>query len=609
MAIRLLSIQLANQISAGEVVERPSSVVKELLENSIDAGASQIEIEIEGGGSKLIRIRDNGSGIPKEELSLALARHATSKISSLDDLERLATLGFRGEALASINSVSRLRITSRPVLQPEAWQIYAEGPEMSPTFNPVAHPYGTALEIHDLFYNTPARRKFLRSAKSEFAHIDEMVRRLALAHWGVGLRLSHNGKRVRSYKPVVGDYCSVARVEAVFGPQLSKQLVAVSHSQHFMKIDGWVIQPSVARNQPDLQYCYINGRAVRDKLVSHAVRQALQDKLQAQQYPAFILFLKLDPAHFDVNVHPTKQEVRFHEARTVHDLVHHAVAEALSANYRELEAAGAAFRSVEELEQIATPTAPPTRSAIGELPSVMRSAPSAFVVPREKGRLYHQFLRGGDTFPEGCRSDSPGQPSAVPTKPAQLLVTTSHSLGRLLTVWQRCYALLEKEGLWLLSLPMARRALRCEQLLRQKGAGRSQPLLFPAELPATPLQQEAVRRYQPQLFQLGFEVIFHEVNLTLHTLPPLLRNDELPIWFGKMLAHLAASEEVLDNDALASWLVQQVGGDDDEWQMPQAVQLLSDFEHYCSTLAVSPPPTIVRPVDLGPIAVLLGSGE
>lgn len=329
--IQILPPQLANQIAAGEVVERPASVVKELVENSLDAGATQIQIDIEKGGSQLIRIRDNGCGIGKQDLALALARHATSKIATLEDLESILSLGFRGEALASISSVSRLTLTSRPEYQAEAWQAYAQGREMEVEIKPTSHPVGTTIEVANLFFNTPARRKFLRTDKTEFAHIDEVVRRIALAKPNVTFTLTHNEKKVRYYKAVATQQLEQQkkRVATICGDEFIQQSVHIDWQHDDLHIYGWVGSPSLARVQNDLCYSYVNGRMMRDKTINHAIRQAYGERLPKDHYPAFVLFLDLDPSHVDVNVHPAKHEVRFHQSRLVHDFIYQGVLNAL----------------------------------------------------------------------------------------------------------------------------------------------------------------------------------------------------------------------------------------------------------------------------------------
>lgn len=334
MTIAILPARLANQIAAGEVVERPASVIKELIENSIDAGATNINIDIDKGGIKKIKITDNGSGIFKDELALALSRHATSKIKSLNDLEAIDSLGFRGEALASISSVARLTLTSKPREQATAWQAIAQGRDMAVEIKPAAHPDGTTIEVLDLFFNTPARRKFLRTEKTEFNHIDEVVRRIALAHFDVGFTLVHNAKVIRQYRVANTQAQCNKRVAMVCGAKFIEHAIEIDCPHDSMKLSGWLAKPSFSRNQNDLCYSYVNGRMMRDKLINHAIRQAYADLLPNDTYPAFVLFLQLDYREVDVNVHPAKHEVRFHQSRYVHDFIYSVCQKALMSDFQ-----------------------------------------------------------------------------------------------------------------------------------------------------------------------------------------------------------------------------------------------------------------------------------
>jgi DNA mismatch repair protein MutL len=329
MTIQILPPRLANQIAAGEVVERPSSVVKELIENSIDAGATRIDIDIDKGGAKLIRIRDNGSGVDKDQLGLALSRHATSKLVTLDDLEAIDSLGFRGEALASISSVSRLTFTSRTKTQTEAWQAYAEGRDMQVQVKPAAHPIGTTVEVIDLFFNTPARRKFLRTDKTEFNHIDELVKRIALSRFDLQITLKHNGKVIRTYRPAKTIEQQERRVASITSNNFMANCMALNCEHDDIKLWGWVGLPH--DNAPmDVQYSYVNGRMMRDKLINHALRQAYEEATGIAAPPAYVLFIEVSVREVDVNVHPAKHEVRFHQARLVHDFIFQGVFKAIS---------------------------------------------------------------------------------------------------------------------------------------------------------------------------------------------------------------------------------------------------------------------------------------
>ncbi|WP_064664111.1 DNA mismatch repair endonuclease MutL [Pseudoalteromonas sp. MQS005] len=322
MSIEILPARLANQIAAGEVVERPASVVKELVENSLDAGATRIQIDIERGGHKLIRIRDNGAGIAKSELTLALSRHATSKLKSLDDLENICSLGFRGEALASISSVSRLTLSSKPENQEAAWQAFAQGRDMAVEVKPVAHPSGTTIEVKDLFFNTPARRKFLRTEKTEFSHIDELIKRIALSRFDVSIILTHNEKVVRQYRAKTDPAQAITRVAQVAGKAFAEQGLHIQSGETGLQLHGWVLPVGSANTT---QYTYVNNRMMRDKLILHAIRQAFEEVSGEQELPGFVIYIDIDPRQVDVNVHPAKHEVRFHQGRLVHDFILQAI--------------------------------------------------------------------------------------------------------------------------------------------------------------------------------------------------------------------------------------------------------------------------------------------
>ncbi len=328
MPIQQLPNHLINQIAAGEVVERPASVVKELLENSLDAGAKDVHVDIVAGGQKLIRIRDNGAGIPQDELELALSRHATSKISCLDDLESVVSLGFRGEALPSIASVSRLTLCSRTELADTAWQVEANGGAVSEA-KPAAHPVGTTIEVHDLFYNTPARRRFLKTERTEFGHIEKWMKRLALSRPDVGFTVTHNRRTVLQLQPATSEAERLKRVGKILGDPFAQQAVYIETEADGIAVSGWLALPTFNRSQPDMQFWFVNGRSIGDKTLAHAARHAYRDVLFHGRYPAYILSLTLDPATVDANAHPAKHEVRFRDARKVHGVVSQAVEVAL----------------------------------------------------------------------------------------------------------------------------------------------------------------------------------------------------------------------------------------------------------------------------------------
>ncbi|MGB0214012.1 MAG: DNA mismatch repair endonuclease MutL [Alteromonas oceani] len=331
MPIKLLPPRLANQIAAGEVVERPASVVKELVENSLDARATRIELDIEKGGHKRIKLRDNGIGIAKDELELALSRHATSKIATLDDLEQILSLGFRGEALASISSVSRLSLTSKPAGQEQAWQANCEGRDMAVSLQPAAHPDGTTIDVADIFYNTPARRKFLRTEKTEYQHIEDVIKRIALSRPDVAFMLRHNGKVTKRFT-AVGEDQLASRVGQVCGQAFLQHAIHTRCEYDSITLEAWLGDASQMRSSNDCQYSFVNGRGMRDKLILHALRQAYESVLALPEQPAFVVYLTIDPKEVDVNVHPAKHEVRFQQSRLVHDFICKAICDALSSS-------------------------------------------------------------------------------------------------------------------------------------------------------------------------------------------------------------------------------------------------------------------------------------
>ena len=330
--INLLDQKLANQIAAGEVVERPASIVKELIENSLDARANKITVEVEQGGVKLIRIQDDGSGILKQDLALALHRHATSKIKKIGDLENINSLGFRGEALASISSVSRVSLLSkaREGEYDAGWQIDVEGNIAHKSLVPVSHAEGTTIEVRDLFFNTPARRKFLKKERTEFSKIDQIIKRLALSRFDVHVSLRHNQKIIYNLLPAKSDSEKQRRVGLLCGSKFVENSILIDTERAGLKLWGWVGLATFSRSQGDLQYFYVNGRSVKDKLVTHAVKQAYRDVLFHGRHPAYVLFLELDPSLVDVNVHPTKHEVRFRDSRFVHDFLFSSLYKSLS---------------------------------------------------------------------------------------------------------------------------------------------------------------------------------------------------------------------------------------------------------------------------------------
>ena len=521
MPIRTLPPQLINQIAAGEVVERPASAVKELVENAFDAQASRVDIDVEQGGLRLFRVRDNGIGIARDELALALSRHATSKIASLDDLENVSTMGFRGEALPSISSVSRLTLTSRQQDAAEAWQVSTDGAETEFDIRPAAHPAGSTVEVRDIFYNTPARRKFLRSEKTEFQHIETLIRRMALARLDVGLSLTHNQRDILQLKPTRNQSDIDQRLAALLGGDFLEQSLPVDVSAAGLRLHGWVGLPTFSRSQADHQFFYVNGRLVRDKLVSVAIRQAYQDVLYHGRHPIYVLYLELDPTGVDVNAHPTKMEVRFRESRMVHDFLFRGL-------HRLLGGAKAGLGlNVSEVEPATTP--PSTRT---ELTTAFDDRP--FAASRSVGAgLSSRAAPAYRQTPLPLQVEELMHGYAVlyaEREPAPLPAATSESgpppLGYALAHLHGAFILAENsEGLVLVDAHAAHERVTYEKLKLQRQAGTvpSQPLLLPIRLAVSDVEADLAAENAEELRALGIELDRLGPNtLLIRALPALL---------------------------------------------------------------------------------------
>ena len=567
--IHKLSPRLANQIAAGEVVERPASVVKELLENSLDAGARNVDIDVENGGIKLIRIRDNGMGIDQSDLPMALSRHATSKIDTLDDLEAVATLGFRGEALASISSVSRLALTSRPrkngttaildaspededsLFQSEpsdepqnshdegAWKVEAEGRDMDAKVSPAAHPEGTTLEVRDLFFNTPARRKFLKTEKTEFGHLEEVVKRQALSRFEVGFSLRHNQRTIHSLRPASTLQDKERRVAALCGPQFMESSVVIDVEASGLKLWGWVAQPTFSRSKADLQYFFVNGRVIRDRLVAHAVKQAYRDVLYHGRHSAFVLYLELDPANVDVNVHPTKHEVRFRDGRLVHDFIFRSLHKAL-ADVRPDDQFGSGERSASSADVIFSGqgTTPGSLLGNGQLSeggaasssySPSYGSQSAMPLRESLSRtaIQEQMAGYGELHPDRPRGSSEpvadnnvmGSSDSEPLEPP---------LGFAIAQLHGIYILSQSsKGLIVVDMHAAHERITYERMkLAYADQGvKAQPLLVPVTIAVSQREASVAEEYEQQFKKLGLQIErIGPESLVIRQVPAFLRN-------------------------------------------------------------------------------------
>lgn len=568
MTIAILPPRLANQIAAGEVVERPASVVKELVENSIDAGATKITIDIEQGGHKRIRISDNGKGIYQDQLSLALSRHATSKIKDLDDLESISSLGFRGEALASISSVSRLTLTSKPADQDKAWQATATGREMAVDIQPAAHPDGTTIDVEDLFFNTPARRKFLRTHKTEFSHIDEVIRRIALSKLDITFIVNHNGKTIRQYRAAKTDKQVEKRLASICSQAFVDNAIAIDFQHQGLHLYGWVASPQFNRSQNDLCYSYVNGRMMRDKLINHAIRQAYGERMPHDAYPAFVLFLNLDFDQVDVNVHPAKHEVRFHQARLVHDFIVSAIGQSLDQQLlsdstdmeQYIEEPAVAFESSDYIQPLR-----PSNETYS--PSTGRSVSRDYSTPSHyqsgyAGRAQHYAERPGkqaltnydkllSTDIDAITRQQQHESAATTSAPeAVSTVSTAQCDYQVITIEpENTAVVLYQQQLYLLNVePVI--AQYQQQKLQRAFAGEivSQPLLLPVALAFDASTLDFIAKHQQQFIEHGIHLQLQANNkCVIRQYPAMLRDQDVQSSFSNILNYLTEQKnEQLD---------------------------------------------------------------
>lgn len=543
MRIHALPPQLVNQIAAGEVVERPASVVKELVENCFDAGASQITVEIEQGGARLIKVRDNGCGIEKEDLPLALSRHATSKIQSLHDLEQVATMGFRGEALPSISSVSRLNLISRVKGADCAWKVQADGSEEELDPQPDPHPLGTTIEVCDLFYNTPARRKFLKTDKTEFVHIDTLFKRMALSRFDIAFELKHNQREIFNFKQASSEAEQEQRVAHVFGSSFLDNSVSVEFNASGMRLYGWVGLPTFSRSQQDMQYFYVNGRLIKDRLVTHAVKQAYQDVLFHGRHPVYVLYLELDPELVDVNAHPQKLEVRFREGRTVHDFL-----------FKALHRSLADVRPETPTTETHSESDAPVAETRGDVPKVVdfqplpaaeskpvaRQSYQPSAAPRQSSlpldvdaqiEAYTKLVTPGNTL-------NIQEPPVVNLPKADITPPLGYAVAHLHGV----YILSETQnGIILVDAHAAHERVTYESFKRQYHQGEvpSQPLLLPIQIQVSSAEADLADDQQAFFMNLGLELNrMGEELIVVRTIPALLSGVDIATLVKDVLADI-----------------------------------------------------------------------
>jgi DNA mismatch repair protein MutL len=585
MPIRQLPPHLINQIAAGEVVERPASVVKELLENALDAGSTRIVIDIEQGGIKRIRIRDNGGGIPRDELALALSRHATSKITSLDDLEEVRTLGFRGEALPSIASVSRLLLSSRHSDAELGWQLHGDGQEIFGEPEPSAHATGTTLDIADLFFNTPARRKFLKTEKTEFGHIEDTVRRMALSRFDVSFELNHNQKNTLRLPPSTDRTGAERRISEICGSAFAEQSIYLDYEAAGLRLWGWVGLPTFSRSQADLQYFYVNARNVRDKLITHAVRQAYQDVLYNGRHPAFVLFLELNPQLVDANAHPTKQEVRFREGRLVHDFLFRTLHQAI-ADIRPGDEASAPTQIPAQAIPAPLPNFPPRGGKEQEPPATQpyrpayqaQYQPRLQMLVREQMAAYQQLYQ--PIIPVEER-----KPDVSPTVQADS--DDMPPLGYAIAQLHGVYVLAQNaSGLVIVDMHAAHERITYEYLKQSmtEDALRSQPLLVPISLNVSKKEADYAEQHLDIFHTLGFGLDRMGLEkLTIRAVPSLLKESDTESLVRDVLADLithGSSQRIQNamNEILATMACHGSVRANRRLSIPEMNALLRDME-------------------------------
>ena len=542
MPIRLLPSQLIDQIAAGEVVERPASVVKELVENSLDSGARSISVDVEGGGARLIRVADDGCGIPRAELALALSRHATSKIASLDDLEGLVSMGFRGEALPSIASVARLTLTSRVAGDEHAWQIASDGAELGEA-RPAARALGTTVEVRDLFFNTPARRKFQRSEKTELGHLDAVLRNLALARFDVEFRLTSNGRAVLTLPAAEGRDAQERRVAAVCGDEFMQHARYFSRSIEGLSLSGWLAAPAFSRSQADMQFTFVNDRFVRDKLLRHGVRLGYQDVLFGARQPAYVVHVTLDPRRVDVNAHPAKLEIRFRDSQLVHDFV-----------FRTVEAA---------LASTLDGTADVAAAAPVHGTDLAREAPRAAYASAQQN---HLALKPVAQHLHERHATAAYVPlyERLHAKPAGPAVREAESapvppLGYALAQLAGIYVLAQNaSGLIIVDMHAAHERITYEKLKAALAMERlqSRPLLVPLSFEVSVREADLVEQFAAELAAVGLDVVRRgPEHVAVAGVPPLLEGEDVESMLRDLLSDLAEGQGVGRVEALCNELL------------------------------------------------------
>ncbi|MBK4764770.1 MAG: DNA mismatch repair endonuclease MutL [Pantoea sp. Brub] len=570
MSIKILSAKLINQIAAGEIIERPVSVVKELIENSLDAGANYIDIHIKKGGTKLIQVQDNGYGIVKDELNLALARYATSKITCINDLEAIKSFGFRGEALSSICSVSRLTLTSRSYDQQQAWQIYSEGLQV--ILKPANHPIGTTVKILDLFYNMPARRKFMKTEKTEFIYIDSLIREMSLSRFDITFSLSHNDKLIFCHKAARNDNEKDKRLIAICGTNFQKNALSVDYRSNDLVLCGWITNPYVILNRSrNIQYCYINKRIIYNKIINHGIKQALYAYTHSQYNKniSYVLYLEIDPSQIDINIHPAKHEIRFYQSKLIHNFIFQGIQNVL--NWNQNRKFNLCTENVINLKN---------SNLLNQSHTNMSSTHDKYntkIVLNDYAYLNNHH--NSNNLEKQVYQD--------------LFVAYKYRFGQVLTVLQNHYALIEKDQkLILIYLPTALSCIKQIQFKNNNIKFNSQSLLNSVTFKIKNNEYEVLQRYNKLLLNIGINIRLKQHEIILISVPLVLHNSNLDVLFPKLLSYLAKDQNC-SIEQLIDWLSKNENTDFLKWNSKEASILLSELEFLSPEIFKSPPKNLL----------------
>ncbi|WWO96436.1 MAG: DNA mismatch repair endonuclease MutL [Candidatus Dasytiphilus stammeri] len=579
MRIHKLSPQVINQIAAGEIVERPASVVKELIENSLDAGANHIDIFIEKGGTRLIRIRDNGCGLHKEDFQLALVNHSTSKIYTVDDLNHLESFGFRGEALASLCSVSKLHLTSRIENNDIAYSTYVEGHPVLSNSNipiiPTAHPIGTTLEIVDLFYNTPARRRVLRTETREFAYIDEVVRRVALARFDITIKLVHNGKLIRYYYRIKDHLKLDRRLAAICGREFYSNNIYVNFHEEDLKLSGWITKLSILPLSQEIRYFYVNGRIVQNRLMNNAIRKAYQNQLpnhiSVKHNINFVLYLEIKYEEVDINVHPNKRDVRFYKARLVHDFIYQGINNTLIKD-QNIKITSQNMPFLSPVQLLAQDDAPEKTESLFSQPNWGTLDNSLYLKP------FHTKNGNDKTVNYNCSS----------------------SFGRVLTILKKVIALVEdNNGLMLIALSIAKKWMLQFYLDPEKNPIKTKNLIFPFKFKIDNHLHEIIRLYNSTIFKkLGIILVLNKNCAILRSVPPPLFKQELHSDLIPELLRFISDTAEFSLIKITQWIINQVAEKENQWNITQATDLLVNTAQLYPHLVQDPPGNLLQRLNL-----------